>query len=718
MRIYSMTATFGKLEHTTLTLEPGLNILEAPNEWGKSTWCAFLVNMLYGLETRAKSTKALLADKEKYAPWSGAPMAGRMELQWQGRDITIERNTKGRLLFGDFRAYETATGVDIPELNGSNCGQMLLGVERSVFLRSAFLKLSDLPVTQDDALRRRLNNLVTTGDESDAGDRLGKQLKELKNKCRYNHTGLLPQAEAEQQHLADQLEELQQLKAQIQAVTLEQEQLQQEIESLENHADTLRYAASLETAEKVAAAQETSRQAQLACQTLEAHCQTLPSLETAQAAVSQLQALQLRQEAMDAELSRQPAEPTPPPLPPRYAQGVPEAEQAQEDARQVALLQRSMKQCRDRSLCAYGLAVIVAACGAGLWLARIAPVWVFAAGLLLAMVLAFAAFRLTRAAIAKDNAAIQMLLQRYAPLSPEAWEADVRSWQEACRHYDALLSQYRSAAASLEERKQALAADIHSCTQGKTLLQALPAWQETVSQWQALQTARQQAQQADAHAQALSSLFQIVPAPSRPDTRTESEAQTNALLTDARFRLHQLQRKLGQYQGRSEALGQEAVLRAQWKAVSQRVLKLQETYQALELALNTLSNATTQLQRRFAPRISKKTQELFSRLTGGRYQRIALGEDLSLSTCTEQEDTLRSAQWRSEGTVDQLYLALRLAVSQELTPEAPLVLDDALVRFDDTRLAEAVTLLQAEGREKQILLFTCQSREARLLQTQ
>ena len=51
MKIYKMTATFGKLERAELTLQPGLNILTAPNEWGKSTWCAFLVAMLYGLDT-------------------------------------------------------------------------------------------------------------------------------------------------------------------------------------------------------------------------------------------------------------------------------------------------------------------------------------------------------------------------------------------------------------------------------------------------------------------------------------------------------------------------------------------------------------------------------------------------------------------------------------------------------------------------------------------
>ena len=180
MKIYSMTATFGKLENQTLTLQPGLNVIAAPNEWGKSTWCAFLVNMLYGLETRVKTTKTAIADKDRYAPWSGSPMSGRIDLHWDGRDITIERWSKGRTPMGEFRAYETQTGMEVAELTATTCGEMLLGVERSVFLRSGFLRLTDLPVTEDESLRRRLNALVTTGDESGAADVLGQKLKDLK----------------------------------------------------------------------------------------------------------------------------------------------------------------------------------------------------------------------------------------------------------------------------------------------------------------------------------------------------------------------------------------------------------------------------------------------------------------------------------------------------------------------------------------------------------
>jgi uncharacterized protein YhaN len=146
--------------------------------------------------------------------------------------------------------------------------------------------------------------------------------------------------------------------------------------------------------------------------------------------------------------------------------------------------------------------------------------------------------------------------------------------------------------------------------------------------------------------------------------------------------------------------------------VTVRLEKLNQTYAALELAQQTASQASAQLQRRFAPKLARRTQELFGKLTDQRYNRLILGEDLSLMVATQQEDTLHSSLWRSDGTADQLYLALRLAVAEELTPSSPLVLDDALVRFDDTRLAAAMEILKEESQTKQVILFTCQSREA------
>jgi uncharacterized protein YhaN len=160
-----------------------------------------------------------------------------------------------------------------------------------------------------------------------------------------------------------------------------------------------------------------------------------------------------------------------------------------------------------------------------------------------------------------------------------------------------------------------------------------------------------------------------------------------------------------------DTLGSADALQKELNAVRQRIAKLEQTYASLEYAQNALATARLELQRRFAPRITQRAQALFTKLTGGRYDRLMLGEDLSVQAGATGEDTLRSQQWRSDGTIDQLYLALRLAVAQELTPEAPLVLDDALVRFDDHRLATAVDILRHEAETKQVILFTCQGRE-------
>ncbi len=75
----------------------------------------------------------------------------------------------------------------------------------------------------------------------------------------------------------------------------------------------------------------------------------------------------------------------------------------------------------------------------------------------------------------------------------------------------------------------------------------------------------------------------------------------------------------------------------------------------------------------------------------------------------------RRALSLSRGTVDQLYLAVRLAVCDLALPAAdpaPLVLDDALTDFDDGRMALALESLEEYARGRQVLLFTCHGREA------
>lgn len=91
MKLLQLTATFGCLQGDTLEFGPGMTLIGAPNGSGKSTWCAFLRTMLYGLDTRQRDRKGAPADKNRYRPWSGSPMEGLLVCEFQGRVLELRQ---------------------------------------------------------------------------------------------------------------------------------------------------------------------------------------------------------------------------------------------------------------------------------------------------------------------------------------------------------------------------------------------------------------------------------------------------------------------------------------------------------------------------------------------------------------------------------------------------------------------------------------------------
>ena len=163
MQIKRLSATFGKLEQEQLNLGPGLNVIEAPNEAGKSTWTAFLRVMLYGLNTRDRSAGA---DKRRYLPWSGSAMNGAMDLSLPQGEVTITRRTaRANSPMGAFSAVYTGTASPVDFLTAAGCGETLLGVPQEVYVRSALIRQGGLAIGPHAALEQRINALVTTGEE-------------------------------------------------------------------------------------------------------------------------------------------------------------------------------------------------------------------------------------------------------------------------------------------------------------------------------------------------------------------------------------------------------------------------------------------------------------------------------------------------------------------------------------------------------------------------
>lgn len=709
MQIKRLAATFGKLEQEQLDLEPGLNVIEAPNEAGKSTWTAFLRVMLYGLNTRDRSAGA---DKRRYLPWSGSAMEGALDASTGLGKITILRRTvRANSPMGSFSAVYTGTSESVPVLTSAGCGETLLGVPQDVFERSAYIRQTGLAVEQSKALEQRITSLITTGEEDTSFTAAAEQLKRQRNARRYNKSGLLPQAEEEARSLRATLEELEALTASAARDRQSLDALRAQLEETENLLARHDAADQAETLRAVESARLDVASAHDRVKTLESTSRALPTRPELEAIQGRVDALYSINDAVDSAKSRldltthtlRQAEKALNVHP--FAGLTPaEASSAPLDAGPKPVMPR------------WVLPVLILA---GLLLggavAYFTRLWLVAAGSGLGL---FGVSMLVSARLfqkrKKDWEANRAELERqreeavaeYTPLY-EA-EAEARAKQQAAQaaweavsasartNLDSILTQLRSFRPMVKDLPEACQAlDLAFEMRGELDL-AVHKEEKARHRWEALRDS-------------------APPIPSVPAQRPEiSREDLRTRLAQLKSQDDALRRELHATLGRIQALGDPGELRLRLQELEERQTVLQREYDAITLAMEVLALSNSTLQTRFSPALGERAASIFTNLTGGRYNKVVLDRSMTPSAQEAGQLLPREADLLSQGTADQLYLAVRLAICEMVLPPenaVPILLDDALVNFDDERMASALDYLLELSSQRQILLFTCQRRE-------
>ena len=725
MKIKTMTATFGKLQGERLTLEPGLNVITAPNEGGKSTWCAFLKAMFYGIDTRDRDRKGHLADKNRYQPWSGAPMEGEITLEWQGQDITIRRGPRGNVPFGSFSAVYTGTEEPVPGLTADTCGQMLLGVGREVYERSAFIGQSGtLAIRSAPELEARIAALVSSGEEDVSYSQVERQLKEWLNRRKVNKSvGRIPQLEEEQAELARSTGELSQLNDQLNQLEGERAQASRK------HAFCTRQLAlhkaiaqrKLDLQYTQARTDEAQAQAQLdALLSEQARFGPIPSrdaLKRAQGELAFLKALEpeIRQGQEELALAQQALERARQAAQDDHFPGMTGEEAVRKGERDSESYRSGMakKAASRRNFALLQIVGVVA----GAALTIFGPFWWLGP---IAYVLCAAASALVFANGTKAARQAAKILERYGVDDVEEIAALAGNYQQRTAAADQAVQQVRMIQGGLKDRqarlensRQELFRFVHTfAPEVKELFGVSAALSRALNLGERETLARSKLEGAQRLTQALQAQggkeLTEEPPLSQPTLSLEQAAQETGRL---QVELERLDRALNQARGKQQALGDPAILSARLEQVEEELERRRREYQAISIAMETLQQANAQLQQRFSPQLNRAAGALLSRLTGGKYHALSLDKELEASASGERDVLPHSALYLSKGTVDQIYLAVRLAVCDLCLPDAPLVLDEALAAFDDVRAKRALELLQELSVQRQILLFSCHHRE-------
>ena len=144
--------------------------------------------------------------------------------------------------------------------------------------------------------------------------------------------------------------------------------------------------------------------------------------------------------------------------------------------------------------------------------------------------------------------------------------------------------------------------------------------------------------------------------------------------------------------------------------------RIQEELDAIDLAQDTMTTLSTSIRDSFGLYLNREASDLISGITGGIYTSMSIDENLDVFMNTPSK--LVPIEQVSSGTMDQIYLALRLAAAKLVQngrrDTMPLIFDDSFVLYDDERLKTALKWL-VKAYDNQIIVFTCHQREAQLL---
>ena len=148
----------------------------------------------------------------------------------------------------------------------------------------------------------------------------------------------------------------------------------------------------------------------------------------------------------------------------------------------------------------------------------------------------------------------------------------------------------------------------------------------------------------------------------------------------------------------------------------EKMVNLKTLEKSMNLAKQVLETSYEQMKSTVTPKFTDKLSEAIAQITQGRYEKIRLNDDTGLMVALQNGNYVPVSRL-SIGTMDQLYLSLRLAMVEALSEEKmPIILDEAFAYYDKERLKSFLEYMTKRFKNHQIIILTCTNREKQILE--
>ena len=744
MKINSLhIAAFGGIKNLDLNLDSPFNVIYGNNENGKTTIMNFIKMMFYGTERGGTQLSKNL--RKKYSPWDGSVMAGSIDFESNGHLYRLER------IFGSSNSTDKVTLVDSGlgerETVSADIGAKLFGLTLAAFERSIFIGQFGFPESNNLAegeLNGKLSNIALTGDETISFDAVNQRLLNAKYELmsKSGRSGIYDKNLKAIAEMQKELEKAQTAEETVKQAKQKALQLTEEIKVLNAHAEKLKAQIDSENdfrnAEKLKELLSLKTQLDDLNKTLSLNDGNLADemfVRKVDFCLSKVDEIKVKIQAKQNEvaliennlkLALNPVSDATPEKAEQLTEKIKtlETEQADLGNRITALEQAPEKKA---SIIPYILACVFGVAGIATMLWQvIAGLGGFALAIVFICIGIIGSNKVKSQTAKTQGELLDLKLKQNNLLSVIATEKS---------NLNAISAALNSSSAMIENQKQLLTKGKEDLSvlegefsaQSKILFEFFASFKPTESIDEIcslLEDIKKNAQTQKELKQNINYILKDVGNISYEEAKnklstlkTDStidfealKAEYENLLSVITERKTQVASILAEVKSITTGNKNPETIKTELEALAQ-ITGVQKSYcDSLDIALATLTDAYAEVRKSYGSVLEKKAAEIFSGLTGGRYSTMSISKSFDIAV--EEADVFgaKELDYLSSGTQDQAYLSLRLALSSLISQEQeslPVILDDALAQYDDTRAKTALEFLKNYSANGQVLMFTC-----------
>lgn len=654
---------YGNIKNKDISLNKGINIIHGANESGKSTLLSYIVNSFYGI-SKTKDGREI-SDYEKYKPWEGSEFSGRIKYTLNDNsqyEIFRDFTKKNPKIYNE-RLEDITDNFEIDKKDGSKFFVEQTGVDKQTYLSTVVSMQQEvrLEEKEQNLLIQKIANLAGTGEDNVSYKKaLGKLQDKIRDEIGTNKTTQKPIniIDKEIEEINRKIEEIRPYKDKKYGIDAEKEELKEQIKELEIERKILQELRENELIEN-----ENKKEIQIKENNIKENASKILTLK------NKMKELEDIEKSIGENVSKLQSE-------------IESKKQNQEEN----------KEAKSTSKKSIYLVIAVALIIVAVVFAVIVKNYVLAGIPLVLSIIDVIILAITQNKKKKEIQEQKNKQEENRIKIAQEIENLIKELQdkeEEKRDLDSQISMIKGQLLLLENNNEQISAQVNKIktdllnTQNQDKNQIITKYKTEMP---------------------IEKINSIIESNNLP--LLEEQLNTNKIkLTGLEIEENTILPQLDNLVNLEERL----------EADRQKKTELLQREEVINLAIENLNKAYEEMKTTITPKFTNNLSEGIKEITNNKYEKVAINDENGMIIENARGEYIE-ANKLSTGTIDQLYLALRLSMIKDLSKETlPIILDETFAYFDNARLEKIIQYLNEKAKEHQTIIFTCTNREKEIL---